>query len=61
MNDKVSWYYYPSTEEVAREAVKHILSKAEEAMARQGRFTLVLAGGTTPKRIYELLAEQPQP
>ncbi len=49
MNDKVSWYYYPSAEEVAREAVKHILSKAEEAMARQGRFTLVLAGGTTPK------------
>ncbi len=61
MNDKVHWYYYPSAEEVAREAVKHILAKAEEAMARQGSFSLVLAGGTTPKRIYELLAEQPQP
>ncbi len=61
MSDNSHWHYYNSAEEVARQAVEQILSKAQQAIAQQGRFTLVLAGGTTPKRIYERLAEHQQP
>jgi 6-phosphogluconolactonase len=44
---------------LAQEAAKRIVVIAEEAMARCGRFTVVLAGGSTPKRLYSLLATEP--
>lgn len=61
MSNDIRWHYYNSAEEIARTAVQQIIAKAEEAVSRQGHFTMVLAGGTTPKRIYELLAEQDLP
>ncbi len=60
MSDNIRWHYYSSAEEIAQMAVHQILLKAQEAISHQGIFTLVLAGGTTPKRIYELLAEHDQ-
>ena len=44
---------------LAREAAKRIAAIAEEAVARCGRFTVALAGGSTPKRLYSLLAAEP--
>ena len=35
---------------------KLIVDAADEAIARSGRFALVLTGGSTPKGLYELLA-----
>jgi 6-phosphogluconolactonase len=32
---------------------------AREAVAARGRFTLALSGGSTPKRLYQLLATEP--
>ena len=43
-------------EAVARAAAARILGAAREAIAARGRFTLVLAGGTTPQAAYRLLA-----
>ncbi len=60
MSDNIRWHYYSSAEEIAQMAVHQILLKAQEAISHRGIFTLVLAGGTTPKRIYELLAEHDQ-
>src|SRR5574337_1050472 len=44
---------------LAREAAKRVVAIAEEAVARCGRFTVALAGGSTPKRLYSLLAAEP--
>jgi len=44
---------------IARAAAAEFLSAAEEAAAEQGRFTVALAGGSTPKALYSLLANDP--
>lgn len=61
MTDDLQWRQLDSAEAVAQYAAQEILHRAQDAIARRGHFKLVLAGGTTPKRIYELLAEQQQP
>jgi 6-phosphogluconolactonase len=43
---------------LAREAAVFIANRATEAVARRGRFTLVLAGGGTPLEAYRLLGSQ---
>jgi 6-phosphogluconolactonase len=44
---------------LAQEAAKRVVAIAEEAVARCGRFTVALAGGSTPKRLYSLLTAEP--
>jgi 6-phosphogluconolactonase len=41
---------------VARQAAVWFLREADEAVRRQGRFTVALSGGSTPRALYELLA-----
>lgn len=48
-------------EEVAREAAQHVVASAAQAIRARGSFTLVLAGGSTPRRLYELLADDRGP
>ena len=49
------WRVFGSTAELEAAAAKAILDIAGEATARRRAFHLVLAGGTTPRRVYELL------
>jgi len=60
MTEKTNWHVLDNAESVAQSAVHRILLKAQEAIFHRGTFKLVLAGGTTPRRIYELLSEQNQ-
>jgi len=60
MTKETQWQVLNNAETVAYTAVHRILVKAQEAISHRGIFKLVLAGGTTPKRIYELLSEQNQ-
>ncbi|MEH6457580.1 MAG: 6-phosphogluconolactonase [Cocleimonas sp.] len=53
------WEVFPTADDVANEALKLILNVSIESIDAHGLFRIVLAGGTTPKKIYELLAEQP--
>src|SRR5579884_2678046 len=46
----------PDAAAVAREATRRFLTRAAEAIERQGRFTVALSGGSTPRALYELLA-----
>lgn len=46
-------------ETLAREAAQRVVSDAKEAIAARGRFVIALAGGSTPKKTYELLANPP--
>ncbi len=42
--------------EVARRAAERLIEIAREAIDANGRFSVALAGGSTPKKLYELLA-----
>src|SRR6267378_1453742 len=45
--------------EIARRAADEVVRIAGEAAAARGAFTIALSGGSTPKALYELLAENP--
>jgi 6-phosphogluconolactonase len=46
-------------EELSTAAAELFAAEAARAVARQGRFSVLLAGGETPRRCYELLAQAP--
>ncbi len=49
------WHAYHSTAELELAALRAILDAAQQAISQRGAFHVVLAGGTTPRRVYELL------
>lgn len=46
----------PDANAIAREAAERIVKLSEEAIEARGRFSIALAGGSTPKTLYQLLA-----
>lgn len=48
-------------EDVARRAADVIAEEARAAVAARGRFLLATSGGTTPRRMFQLLAEEDVP
>ena len=46
-----------NTDALALQAARHLTELSREAIRFSGRFTLVLSGGSTPKGLYERLAE----
>jgi 6-phosphogluconolactonase len=50
---------HPDAEALARAVATRVAEEAMQAVHETGRFTIALAGGSTPKRAYELLAESP--
>jgi len=53
----IRWHQQADARAVAGYAAQHILAAAQQAIATQGGFSLVLAGGSTPEKTYHLLAE----
>jgi 6-phosphogluconolactonase len=51
------WHTFHSQHEINHAAVTRILQAAEDAIAKRGRFLIVLAGGSTPKSVYQLLSK----
>lgn len=49
------WYDFDSQQAINEAATAQILQQAQDAITNRGRFLLVLAGGSTPKSVYELL------
>lgn len=49
-------HIFDDAAQVAREAANRFISIGRAAIAGNGRFSVALAGGSTPKRAYELLA-----
>lgn len=49
------WHAYPTTAELEQSATLAILHAARLAINDRGAFHIVLAGGTTPRRVYESL------
>src|SRR5437879_12149504 len=47
---------YPNLDELSRAAARLFSERAERALETKGIFFAALSGGTTPRRLYELLA-----
>jgi len=52
------WHSFNSQQEINQAAVTRILKAADEAIRRRSKFLIVLAGGSTPKVIYQALSQQ---
>ncbi|MEC4748203.1 6-phosphogluconolactonase [Methylomicrobium sp. Wu6] len=57
MQKNANWRIFATAEQVAEAACEQILTAAKEAIAERGHFKLVLAGGTTPEKVYRLLGK----
>jgi len=49
----------PDAAAITRRAADEFVSAVNEAVAQKGLFTVALAGGSTPKALYSLLADDP--
>jgi 6-phosphogluconolactonase len=49
-------HVYDTTNEVLCALADHFVKAANDAIAAQGQFTVALSGGSSPKKLYELLA-----
>jgi 6-phosphogluconolactonase len=48
-----------TTPDISRAAAEKFTEIAREAIEERGRFTVALSGGSTPKKLYSMLAEHP--
>ena len=51
------WHIYPDAEALARRAADAIARAASQAIGRKGSFRIVLAGGSTPRAVYQRLPQ----
>ena len=61
MQDKntTRWTRFESIEALRHGVSDAIVKSANEAIAKRGRFSIVLAGGNTPRAVYRLLRDLP--
>ena len=52
-----TWQLFPDAAVLAEQATQDILNASAAAIASKGSFHIVLAGGTTPKHVYQQLAD----
>ena len=57
MQHKSRWHILETADQVATAACTQILDAAERVIKKYGKFKLVLAGGSTPEKVYRLLAQ----
>ena len=58
-NNNTRWKKFESIEALRHGVCDAIVKSANEAIAQRGRFSIVLAGGNTPRTIYRLLRDLP--
>lgn len=49
-------HLHPDTDSTLRAIAAFFIAVAREAIGEQGRFNVVLSGGSTPRRLYEMLS-----
>jgi len=57
-NQTSRWCSFDSQDEINQATVRRILQAANDSIAKYGSFLIVLAGGSTPKSVYQLLAKE---
>jgi 6-phosphogluconolactonase len=58
---QINYYVEPDAAALARRAAKYFYEMAGEAVEAQGRARIAVSGGSTPKAVFELLADPDQP
>ena len=61
MANEIGIHISANAEELARFAAEQFVRLASEAQRERGLFTVALAGGSTPKTLYVLLASEQEP
>jgi 6-phosphogluconolactonase len=56
-NPPPRWHTYTTAAELERLTTQSILHAAKQAIGERGVFRIVLAGGTTPRKVYESLRD----
>ncbi len=56
-NSQTRWHVFQSQHDINHAAVDRILHAADKAIKKRGSFLIVLAGGSTPKSVYQLLGK----
>ena len=51
------WHTFQTQDEINQATLNRILAAAQQAIAERGSFSIVLAGGSTPKSVYALLKD----
>jgi len=57
MQQNSQWHILETSDQVATAVFQQIINAAEQAIVEHGKFKLVLAGGSTPEKVYRLLAQ----
>jgi 6-phosphogluconolactonase len=52
---------FANAQELARGAAEYFVARSGEAVAQKGFFTVALSGGSTPKSLYQILADADEP
>ncbi|WP_161622750.1 6-phosphogluconolactonase, partial [Cesiribacter andamanensis] len=50
---------FDDTLALSKAAMEHFIQSARQAVAKRGRFTVALTGGSSPLHLYQLLAQSP--
>lgn len=53
------FHVFTNTEDLSQAAADYVAELATEAIRLRGRFVVALSGGSTPRRLFELLADAP--
>lgn len=53
----IRWKHFDSIESLRHQVCDAIVASAQKAIAKNGRFSIVLAGGNTPRAVYRLLRD----
>ena len=59
MADEETIEFYADADAMACEAAQRLARLGQDAVAQRGVFTVALSGGSTPRRLYRLLANDP--
>ena len=59
MADAETIEFYADADAMSREAAQRLAQLGPDAVAQRGVFTVALSGGSTPRRLYHLLANDP--
>ena len=55
--NNIQWHRLASIESLRHQVCDEIVQRAAEAIAKRGKFSIVLAGGHTPRAVYRLLRD----
>ncbi len=57
-SEKNRFFFKGSEEKITEDAAALVIAEAQKAIERSGRFSLVLAGGNSPRPLYQKLARE---